>query len=90
MVKELNVIDKLLHKVDPSSKEELALRRKNISCDLWRNLNLKENIICQKSRIRWLKERDLNTKFFPSYLKERRMSNTIVFVRKEGEVGLRM
>lgn len=46
--------------------------------------NRQEEILWkQKSRIRWLKEGERNTKFFHSTTIQRRMHNTITFIQKQ-------
>lgn len=42
------MIEELLHNANLTSNEELDFRRKNVYCNLWRNLNFKESIIRQK------------------------------------------
>lgn len=47
--------------------------------------NKQEEILWkQKSRIRWLKEGERNTKFFHRTMIQRRMHNTISFLQKQG------
>ncbi|XP_058732688.1 uncharacterized protein LOC131604250 [Vicia villosa] len=53
--------------------------------DLWKNLHLKESLLRQKSRQKWLKEGDLNTIYFHHAIKERRRRNNIVAVKLEDE-----
>ncbi|XP_058761354.1 uncharacterized protein LOC131634746 [Vicia villosa] len=50
---------------------------------LWKNLHLKESLLRQKSRQKWLKEGDSNTKYFHQAIKERRRRNNIVAVHLE-------
>lgn len=42
---------------------------KEVLVSFWENPHLKENMIKQKYRTRWIRERDANTKFFHACLK---------------------
>ncbi|XP_058726479.1 uncharacterized protein LOC131597832 [Vicia villosa] len=52
--------------------------------DLWKHLSLKENLLRQKSRKKWIKEGDQNTKYFHHSIKDRRRRNNIVAVTSVG------
>lgn len=45
---------------------------------IWNNLHLKESLLKQKSRHKWIKEGDLNSRFFHGMLNMRRRRNNIV------------
>lgn len=59
---------------------------------IWKNLHLKESILKQKSRLRWVHEGDINSKYFHFMLKCRTRRNSIIFIKVESgvveEVGL--
>ncbi|XP_058746250.1 uncharacterized protein LOC131619128 [Vicia villosa] len=44
---------------------------------MWLNMKVKDNMLFQKSRVRWDRERDLNSKYFHSILKARKRCNFI-------------
>lgn len=47
---------------------------------MWLNLKIKENILLQKSKLRWNNKGDCNIKYFHSILKERRTRNFIGYL----------
>jgi hypothetical protein len=60
-VKELNDFEGLLGGDDPDS---LLTIREGLNRDFWRQLHHKESLLKQKSRVKWVKEGDSNSKFF--------------------------
>jgi hypothetical protein len=57
--------------------EAEVLNRKKLFSDLWHLLKSKDSMIVQRSRARWLKEGDDNTRYFHKCLKARGSCNTI-------------
>lgn len=56
-IKELNELDRVhVEQWDDS----LVLKRRDISSKFWRDIRLKESLLFQKSRARWIKEGDMN------------------------------
>ncbi|XP_050918598.1 uncharacterized protein LOC127136037 [Lathyrus oleraceus] len=74
----------LLDKVVSNWKiAEIYWKRAESINNIWRSLNVKKNIIRQKSRLSWLKEGDLNTSFFHNAMKDRFRRNAISFVNTD-------
>jgi hypothetical protein len=59
---------------------EVGERRKLFG-DLWKLLKSKEVLLAQKSRVKWLKDGDSNSKYFHACLKSRERSNAIVCLK---------
>lgn len=62
--------------------------RDEIKDEIWKNLYLKECLLKQKSRQKWLAEGNCNTKYFHAVMRERRRKNAILSIRNgEGEMS---
>lgn len=68
----MNEVDKI--GVDTNGKEE---DMKKASNNFWLNLKIKENMIIQRSRMKWLNDGDVNNRFFHSVMKGRSRHNHI-------------
>jgi hypothetical protein len=67
---------------DLSSEERLVWKQK---CEqLWTLLKSKDCLEYQKSKAKWLKEGDTNSKYFHACVKGRKRTNSIVALKKEG------
>lgn len=59
------------------SAEEVS-KRKECFGTLWQSLKSKESMLHQKSRLKWLKEGDVNPRYFHICINQRRRANEIV------------
>lgn len=76
----------MLEGVEPMDIQVSNEREKETK-EFWNKLWCPESILKQKSRVRWVKQGDLNTKFFHSSLKARRRQNYLLGVNtKAGRV----
>jgi hypothetical protein len=83
LVEEIKEKD-LRGEVGSLSAEEVVLRRKHFF-DLWHLLNSKELSAVQRSRSRWLKEGDANSRYFHSVMNSRGKRNRIMALEVGGE-----
>jgi hypothetical protein len=80
-VKDLNAIEGLLGGDDDDVE---LTRREGLNKEFWRQLPFKESLLKQKSRMRWVKEGDSNSKYFHEPIKSRRRRNQLVAL-KDGD-----
>ncbi|XP_058762983.1 uncharacterized protein LOC131636396 [Vicia villosa] len=78
------MVDSRLEDVSEDLCRELVEKRKEASSRIWRNLRIKENMLIQKSRVRWMKEGDANSSFFHKVMKEKRRFNHLGPLLSEG------
>ncbi|CAJ2631177.1 unnamed protein product [Trifolium pratense] len=77
-VKDINDFEGLLENNDGDFD---YLKREGLNKDFWNQLNYKDNLLKQKSRTKWLKEGDSNSRFFHQSIKGRRRRNQLVALR---------
>src|ERR1044072_8256826 len=73
LLSQLNETDSLIEEEGPS--EFLSAQRKEVTFLLWDVSKLQESLCRQKSRVKWIKDIDANTKFFHSCINWRRKIN---------------
>lgn len=81
--KEVDEIDRIEEGdlyVGKNLNQEILDRRKEVHPSMWSSLHLKESILRQKARHKWVVEGDRNSKFFHSVLKAMSRKNSIVAV----------
>lgn len=53
----------------------MVKKRSDEICKMWKKMALKDNLVVQKSKLDWVCNRDLNTKYFHNCMKERNRRN---------------
>ncbi|MCI13230.1 hypothetical protein A2U01_0034346 [Trifolium medium] len=79
-VKEINEVEGLI-----ASDDIVAglVDKDGIQQRFWEQLHYKESLLKQKSRMRWVKDGDANTRYFHASIKGRRRKNQIVSLKKD-------
>ncbi|GAU33402.1 hypothetical protein TSUD_20950 [Trifolium subterraneum] len=78
-VKELNEVEGL---VGNDGVNSVMGDKSGVNRKFWEQLYFKESMIKQKSRLKWVREGDSNTRFFQASLKNRRRRNQLVLLRR--------
>lgn len=77
-IKDLNQLDHLVENEEVLLPSDLSEVRIQVHNSVFVKLYLRESGLSQTSRYRWLKEGDLNSKFFHSFMKARFCRNGIL------------
>ncbi|XP_058733672.1 uncharacterized protein LOC131605316 [Vicia villosa] len=82
-VRIMNEGDEMVDDVDGEEivvgEDELS-RKRRAQSDFWLNLKIKENMLIQKSRLKWLNDGDSNSRYFHNVMNSRRIRNHIGFI----------
>lgn len=81
IVADMNELDR---GIEEGCNLNVVVKKKEANALFWQQLMMKESLLKQKSRLRWIKEGDSNTKFFHSCLQDRRRKNQILSLQVEG------
>ncbi|XP_058727137.1 uncharacterized protein LOC131598567 [Vicia villosa] len=76
-VKAINFRNECLEVEGVDNIPAIVLDRNEANGRFWLNLRIKENMIVQKSKVKWLKDGDCNSSFFHKAMKEKRRHNHI-------------
>ena len=63
--------------------EEVCMRKDKFG-NLWRHLKARDSLVVQRSRVRWMKEGDANTRYFHNCMKPRASSNGVRALKVNG------
>ncbi|PNX82415.1 cysteine-rich receptor-like protein kinase, partial [Trifolium pratense] len=81
-VKDLNEAEGI---IDSNGVNSVTSNKAAINKKFWDQLYFKESLIKQKSRLKWVREGDSNSRFFHTSLKSRRRRNQLSFLKRGNE-----
>lgn len=82
LASDMNDLDQIISEV--GDMEDIA-KLKKLTIAYWNIFRLKDSLLKQKSRANWIKEGDPNTRFFHACLRNRKISNQLVSLIKDGD-----
>lgn len=82
-VNELNSLDSILIE---NWDELVVAKRKEVTSKFWKDIRIKESMLFQKSRARWIREGDVNSKYFHSLLRYRRKRSFLQLLDGRGRL----
>lgn len=83
-VRHINYGDECLEVAIDDSQSDCLKNQKEAISRFWLNLRIKENMLAQKSKVKWLNDSDCNSSFFDKVMKERRRYNHIGMISSSG------
>ncbi|CAL5190248.1 unnamed protein product [Lathyrus oleraceus] len=85
-VEDINVVDKLMSMCVNEKVKDLVSRRNNGISYVWRHLYIRDNMLIQKSSVKWTLEWDFNSRFFHNVMKGRARRKFIGAVNSDNGV----
>lgn len=82
----INELDDLLISYNKDKVDKFVIRRSNVASFTWKKLMMKENMFLQKSRLKLIREGDMNNKYFHNIMKGRTRRKYIRLIQTEGGV----
>ncbi|XP_058733490.1 uncharacterized protein LOC131605112 [Vicia villosa] len=85
-IQKINLADTLLISCQEDMVKEVVVERSVATSELWKKMYVKENLLRQKSRLKWDNFGDSNSKYFHSCLKERSLRNNLSSILVENRL----
>lgn len=83
LVRDINALDQVLAE---GWDGEVVVKRKEVSANFWKEIHLRESMMSQKSRARWIKEGDMNSRYFHSLMNFRRRWGKVLLLDVNGGI----
>lgn len=81
VVKVLNDLDMVLQE---KWDRDVLFQRNEVSAKFWKDIWLKESLLCQKSQAKWIREGDSNSKYFHSLMRFNRQRTNLRLLDANG------
>ncbi|KAL6566436.1 hypothetical protein OROGR_002051 [Orobanche gracilis] len=79
----VNVVDEKVNFEELTDED--VTRRREASAELWKRAKQKDSLMSQKSRLRWLKDGDSNSKYFHTVINRNRRVNAFTGIDVDGQ-----